>query len=212
MLTHRGIEANPGKCSAILDTQSPTTLKEVPSLVGKLTSLSRFLHKLAEKIRPIVKILKKANKFQWSSECKEVFVAIKTAVSSDPILQKPAPSGRPLLYISVSEGAISVALVQQEDQKPVYFVGRVLQDMETRYQLIEKVVLAVIYTAGRLRPYFQSHPITVKTDYPIEKILLKHELVKRMISWSVELSEFGLKFEPRGPIKAQRLANFVSEL
>ena len=34
MLTHKGIEVNPDKCSAILDTQSPTTLKEVQSLVG----------------------------------------------------------------------------------------------------------------------------------------------------------------------------------
>ena len=40
MLTHSPIEANPDKCSTILDTQSPTTLKEVQSLVGKLTSLS----------------------------------------------------------------------------------------------------------------------------------------------------------------------------
>jgi len=51
-----------------------------------------------------------------------------------------------------------------------------------------------------------------KTDYPVGKILLKPELAGRMISWSVELSEFGLKFKPRGPVKAQCLADFVSEL
>jgi len=116
------------------------------------------------------------------------------------------------LYISASKDGISVALVQQEDQKPFYFVGRALQDAETRYQLIEKTALAVVYAARRLRPYFQSHPITVKTDYPVRKILLKLELTGRMISWSVELSKFGLKFEPRGPIKAQCLVDFVSEL
>jgi len=33
-----------------------------------------------------------------------------------------------------------------------------------------------------------------------------------MISWSVELLEFGLKFKPRGPIKAQCLVDFVLEL
>jgi len=60
----QGIEANPDKGSAIFDTQSPTTLKEVQSLVGKLTSLSRFLPRLSEKIRPIVKTLKKADRFQ----------------------------------------------------------------------------------------------------------------------------------------------------
>jgi len=102
--------------------------------------------------------------------------------------------------------------VQQRDQNLVYFVGRALQDVETRYQLTEKAALAVVCAARRLRPYFQSHPVTVKTDYPVRKILLKPELAWRMISWSVELSEFGLKFEPRGPIKAQCLADFVSEL
>jgi len=64
MLTLKGIEANPDKCSTILNMQSPTTLKEVQSLVGKLTSLSRFLPKLAEKIKLIVKTLKKADRFQ----------------------------------------------------------------------------------------------------------------------------------------------------
>ena len=32
-----------------------------------------------------------------------------------------------------------------------------------------------------------------------------------MVTWAVELSEYGLGFEPRGPIKAQVLADFVTE-
>lgn len=44
MLTARGIKANPDKCAALLEMQSPTTLKEV----GRLTALSRFILKLAE--------------------------------------------------------------------------------------------------------------------------------------------------------------------
>ena len=33
-----------------------------------------------------------------------------------------------------------------------------------------------------------------------------------MIGWSIELSEYGLVFEPRGPIKSQVLADFATEL
>ncbi|XP_020226948.1 uncharacterized protein LOC109808370 [Cajanus cajan] len=33
-----------------------------------------------------------------------------------------------------------------------------------------------------------------------------------MIAWSVELSEFGIRYESRGPLKAQCLADFVAEL
>ena len=43
MITQRGIEANPDKCWAILDMKSPTCVKEVQQLNGKLAALSRFL-------------------------------------------------------------------------------------------------------------------------------------------------------------------------
>ncbi|XP_014492447.1 uncharacterized protein LOC106754893 [Vigna radiata var. radiata] len=33
-----------------------------------------------------------------------------------------------------------------------------------------------------------------------------------MVSWSIELSEFGLRFEPQGSIKGQHLADFAAEL
>nr|KYP58883.1 Retrovirus-related Pol polyprotein from transposon opus [Cajanus cajan] len=43
LLTHRGIEANPNKCSAIINMRSPATVKEVQQLAGRMASLSRFL-------------------------------------------------------------------------------------------------------------------------------------------------------------------------
>ena len=118
------------------------------------------------------------------------------------------------MYLSISEEAISSVLVQEADQeqKPVYFVSRTLQDAERRYQTIEKVALALVHTARRMRAYFQNHPVVVKTDYPIRKVLTKPDLAGRMIGWSVELSEFGITYEPRGAIRSQRLADFLVEL
>jgi len=104
-------------------------------------------------------------------------------------------------------------LIQENpDQKPIYFVSRSLQNAETRYPLVEKITLTLVYTARRLQPYFQNHQVIVRTDYPISKILRKPELAGRMVAWSVELSEFGIKYEPRGAIKAQSLADFIIQL
>jgi len=50
--------------------------------------------------------------------------------------------------------------------------------------MIEKVALALVLTARRMRPYFQNHSIIVRTDYPIFKILSKPDLAGRMIGWS----------------------------
>jgi len=52
MLTQRGIEANPEKCNAIIEMRSPTNVKEVQCLIGRLTVISRFLPKLAEQTQP----------------------------------------------------------------------------------------------------------------------------------------------------------------
>jgi len=161
---------------------------------------------------PILWVLRKADKFKWDDKCEEAFNEIKKVVSSIPILEKTKTGGKLLLYLSVSKDAISSALIQEEEYKPIYFIGRTLHDANTRYQIIEKAALALVYTARRLRPYFQGHPIIVKTDYLVGKVLLRPDLAGRMISWSIELSEFDLSFEPRGLIRAQCLANFVSEL
>jgi len=53
MLTQRGIEANPEKCRAITEIRSPENVKEIQRFIGRLTTLSRFVPKLAEKTKPI---------------------------------------------------------------------------------------------------------------------------------------------------------------
>jgi len=63
MLIHRGIEANPDKCQAILGMRSPKNIKEVQQLLGRLTAFSRFVPCLTEKTRQMVQLLRKAAKF-----------------------------------------------------------------------------------------------------------------------------------------------------
>lgn len=77
MLTCRGIEANPNKCRAVLEMQSPTGLKEVQSLVGRLTTLSRFIPKLVEHIKPILKNMKKGVTQHSDNKCEAAFTKIK---------------------------------------------------------------------------------------------------------------------------------------
>jgi len=54
MLTYRCIEANLDKFQVILSMRSPKNIKEVQQLLGRLTALSRFVSRLAEKMRPMV--------------------------------------------------------------------------------------------------------------------------------------------------------------
>ena len=84
MLTHGGIEANPEKCTAIIEMQSPNNIIEVQRLIGCLTAISRFLPKLAEQTQPIIQLLKKSAKFSWNDEYEQVFQNLKTTLTSPP--------------------------------------------------------------------------------------------------------------------------------
>ena len=158
MLTQHGIEANPEKCKAIIEMRSPTTIKEVQRLIGRLTAISRFLPKLAEQTQPIIQLLKKSTRFTWTDDCEQIFQKLKTTLTSPPILHKPDTHQPLLVYITAIDYTVSTALVQEIEGT---------QHPETRYQMVEMLALSLVHAAHRLRPYFQNHTITVKTDYPI---------------------------------------------
>ena len=81
-----------------------------------------------------------------------------------------------------------------------------------RYQALKKATLVVVFSARRLRHYFQSFTVVVMTNLPIWKVLQKPDMAGRLVRWAVELSEFDVQYEPRGPIKGQVFADFVVEL
>lgn len=111
----------------------------------------------------------------------------------------------------MSKKAISAALVRQECniQCPVYYCSKAFQGAEERYTPLEKLALTLVTSAKELRSYFQDHPIKVPTSYPLRQVLQNPELFGCLAKWSIELSEFDIKYVPRPVIKAQVLADFI---
>ena len=109
---------------------------------------------------------------------------------------------------------MSAVIGREEGNKqlPIYYVSKVLLDAETRYSHLEKLALALIVSAHKLRPYFQAHPIVVVTSFPVKLVLHKPEVSRRLAKWAVELGEYDVIFRPTTAIKSQVLADFVAEL
>ena len=55
---------------------------------------------------------------------------------------------------------------------------------------MEKLALALITVARKLKPYFQAHVIIVLMDQPLKKAMSSPEAAGRMALWAIELSEF----------------------
>lgn len=116
-------------------------------------------------------------------------------------------------YLAVSDFSTSAVLVREKDkaQQLVYYCSRALRGVEERYPKMEKLVLALVTTARRLRPYFQAHTIEVPTDQPMKQVLHKSESLGRLVKWAIELSEFDIRYRSRTTIKGQILADFIAE-
>ena len=116
---------------------------------------------------------------------------MKGYLGQAPLLSKPVTGETLYVYLSVSEAATSSVLVRQENnsQKPVYYTSKTLLPAETRYSPAEKIALALITAARKLRPYFQAHKIGVYTNCPLKLILQKPEVSGRLTKWVIELSE-----------------------
>lgn len=114
ILTHKGIEANSEKCVTIIEIRIPNTLKEVQRLIGRLVALSKFL---LNTTKPIFKLLKKQEGTQWNEECEANFLKLKEFLASPLILTRPLPGMNLILYLVVSEHAISSIIVVQEEKK-----------------------------------------------------------------------------------------------
>lgn len=79
MISGKGIEANPEKTRALLE-MPPSNIRQIQSLNGCLTSLRRFISKLAERSLPFFQALKQASKIKgilWTPTCQEAFDSLK---------------------------------------------------------------------------------------------------------------------------------------
>lgn len=63
--------------------RSPWNIKEVQRLNGKLAALSRFLPRLTEKDKPLLKV---SQQYHLDNECKAMFQNIKNDIASWPLL------------------------------------------------------------------------------------------------------------------------------
>ena len=189
--------------------QPSSNAKEIQRLTGRIATLSRFVSRSSDKCQPFFQVLKKA--FHWDAQCEEVFSTLKTYLRSPRILVSPFEKELLTLYLAVSDFSTSAALVRERDriQHPVHYYNRALRGAEERYPKIEKLILALVTTARRLRPYFQAHTIEIPTEHPMKQILHKLETSGRLIKWAIELSEFDIRYKPRTAVKGQVLAYFI---
>nr|GEU58485.1 hypothetical protein [Tanacetum cinerariifolium] len=101
-------------------------------------------------------------------------------------LTAPKKEEELMVYLFAAYKAVSVVLLVKKDERQasIHYVNRTLHGAEVNYPPVEKLVLALVHAARRLR---------------------------RLAKWVVEVEAYAIKYAPRSTIKGQVLADFLPD-
>jgi hypothetical protein len=114
LVSTKGIEANPDKIKVLIEMQDPVSVKDVQKLTGRVAALNRFIPRAAERSLPFFQVLRSSKNIQWSETQKQAFQELNDYLSNMTKLCPPEPKSPLLLYLSASNSAVSVVLVQEK--------------------------------------------------------------------------------------------------
>ena len=138
--------------------------------------------------------------FSWKEEHQEAFDKIKEYLAKPPILVPPGRNRHMRLYIAASDSTIGSVLVQEDEksvERPVYYLSRMLNDIETRYSDIEKLCLCLYFSCIKLKQYIKPIDVYVSSHFDIIKHMLSKPILHSRIGKRVlALTEYSLTLCP----------------
>ena len=202
ILTRDGIKPQSKKIEAILAINPPTNVKELRRFLGMVQYYRDMWMRRSEMLAPLTDLVgecgqtkvtkakgtKKAS-WHWDEIHQQAFDLVKTTLARDVMLAYPDYSEVFEIYADASKSQIGSVITQQN--RPLAFFSRKLSDPQTRYNVTEKELLAIVETLKEFKGMLWGQSIVVYTDH---KNLIQDALgltSDRVYRWRLLLEEYG---------------------
>ncbi|GJU55818.1 reverse transcriptase domain-containing protein [Tanacetum coccineum] len=109
------------------------------------------------------------------------------------------------MYLSATHGAISAVLLTDRDsvQTPVYFVSKALKETEINYSAMEKLIMALVFAAKRLRR--NGNSLThLRFEFTVHEQRAEYEALIADLRMQLRMG-----YEPRSKLGLPVVANHV---
>ena len=170
MIIEARISMDPIKLEGIRDWPTPTMVKQVWSFLGFGNFYRKFISHYSNLAWPLNDLAKKDTKFEWTTECQEVFDILKWRFTEEPVLLMPDQS-KPFQIESdaskVMTGAVLTQLDSNGDRHPVAFMSKTFMDTEREYEIYDRELLGIIQALKKWRHYIQEsgHTTVIFSDH-----------------------------------------------
>jgi hypothetical protein len=198
IFSNKGVAADPQKLSAILEFPRPRNKKNIKSFLGMVQFYRGYHKDLSIKIAPLLKLLKKEERFVWTAECEKSFQEVREGLKTLPIMNFPDErpgAGRYIVQVDASQTAIAGTLSQASrdgtSQTLIGCFGRALRDNELRWPICDKEGAALMVAILRWKHLLLGNPgLEILSDNMSIKYLerIKHATSPRLARWSTAMS------------------------
>ncbi|GKA87245.1 reverse transcriptase domain-containing protein [Tanacetum coccineum] len=175
-----GIEVDRAKIDVIAKLPYPTNVKEFRSFLGHAGFYQRFIKDFSMISKPMIKLLMKDMKFDFSDDCKKAFNILKEKLTTAPIKISPDWDVPLELIRDASDFTVGAVLGQRIDGKfkPIYYASKNLNIAQEHYTTTEKELLVVVFSFDKFRPYLvlllQGFDIEIKDKRGAENLAADH--------------------------------------
>ena len=201
VISPEGISMDPDRISAITEWPTPTDVHDIQVFLGFANFYRRFVDGFSRVVSPITILLRKGQRFHWSSEAQSAFDELKRRFTSAPVLKHFDPDLPIRLHTDASGFAISGIVSQLHGSvwHPVAFYSRKCAPAECNYDIHDRELLAVVESMRHWRHYLEGsrNPVQVLSDHENLKIFMSSKaLSRRQARWAELLANYDFVLVP----------------
>ncbi|GAX76411.1 hypothetical protein CEUSTIGMA_g3856.t1 [Chlamydomonas eustigma] len=159
---------DPEKIKAVQDWPRPTTQKEVLQFKGLAEFYRRFIKNFSDISAPLSALTGNA-KWEWGTAQENAFTRLKTALTQALVLATPDYSKPFVVFVVTCDAsgyAVGAVLSQGDgdDVRVIAYESRKMTDVETRYPIHDKELLAVIHALKKWGYHLRGKKFVIVTD------------------------------------------------
>ena len=208
IVSKEGIQVDPKKIEVVVEWKPPRYVAEVRSFLGLAGYYRRFVKGFSMIAAPMMRLLQKNVKYEWSEKCQRSFEKLKAFLTEALVLTQPTCGKEYVIYSDASLNGLGCVLMQEG--KVVAYSSRQLKPHEKNYPTHDLELAAIVFALKIWRHYLYGEKCFIYTDHKSLKYLpSQRDLNLRQRRWMELIKDYDCVIDCH-PGKANVVADALS--